>query len=714
MKSWKRKNMESSWSEATEGGLWKYGNMLLCVLISIVACADDWRDDMWKGPVVLRDGVTARAYALEAPRNMKAYVVSVDLTTPGVGFTATERAKNWGVRLEKVKDRTCLAETRLETTADFMMRRRREGANVEVAFNTTPWEPFPAPKGENRADPIGWCVTAGEEVSRPEGGEWVFAVHRDGRAGISQLQPGESAAGLGDMAFVAAAYDILMTNGVSIGVAPVRPGLHPRTALGLADGGRRLVVLAVDGRQPGYSDGADFADLCDILKREGVTDAVNMDGGGSTALVVWNRKTGAPWTLNRHARNKVRATAFNLGIVFAEPAADGERLALERTASVYHSYEFEDLEDTPPPQGFSPFYIGHFGRHGSRRLTGSYVPDTLRRLEDAGKAGKLTDEGEELLAEVKKLEAVHAGMTGQLSERGAQEHRMLARRMAARFPEIFKPSRRVRCQSTPVPRVLMSAANFTMSLQEATAAKLDFDCLTGGSYVNRLSPADGVNKGIPGERKKFFDRCAQCKICSDGVVARIFKSPDAVDDARRFARDLFVCASICQCVRSETGGVDLYRFFTKEEIAAISRCLEMEMYGGMANSPEFGDVHVACTQSIADDFVKCADGAISDDRTAADLRFGHDSGIWPFAGLIGLEGPGDRVASNDAWRDCPGWKWMSMASNIQMVLYRNDKGDVLAKVLYNEREMHIRGLEPVSWPYYRWPDIRDRLLKGGK
>ena len=72
-----------------------------------------------------------------------------------------------------------------------MMRRRREGVNVEVAFNTTPWEPFPAPKGENRADPIGWCVTDGEEVSHSEGGEWVFAIRRDACAEILQVKPGE-------------------------------------------------------------------------------------------------------------------------------------------------------------------------------------------------------------------------------------------------------------------------------------------------------------------------------------------------------------------------------------------------------------------------------------------------------------------------------------------------------------------------------------------
>lgn len=150
---------------------------------------------------------------------------------------------------------------------------------------------------------------------------------------------------------------------------------------------------------------------------------------------------------------------------------------------------------------------------------------------------------------------------------------------------------------------LETTANFTLSLQEAPPARLDFDCLTGDRYQGLLSPADYVNRRLSGERKEFLEKCAQCKIASGGVVGRIFKSPDAVHDARRFARDLFVCASICQCLRSELGGMDLYRFFAREEIAGIFHCLEMHMYGGMANSPELGDAHVACTKSIAADFM---------------------------------------------------------------------------------------------------------------
>ena len=53
---------------------------------------------------------------------------------------------------------------------------------------------------------------------------------------------------------------------------------------------------------------------------------------------------------------------------------------------------------------------------------------------------------------------------------------------------------------------------------------------------------------------------------------------------------------------------------------------------------------------------------------------------------------------------------MPMATNMQIVFYRNGGGDVLVKVLYNEREAALVGLAPVKGPYYRWQDVRSLLL----
>ena len=59
----------------------------------------------------------------------------------------------------------------------------------------------------------------------------------------------------------------------------------------------------------------------------------------------------------------------------------------------------------------------------------------------------------------------------------------------------------------------------------------------------------------------------------------------------------------------------------------------------MGNSEEFGEFVSASEAKLGRDMAARAEAAIADDRIAADLRFGHDSGLWPLAGFLGLEGP---------------------------------------------------------------------------
>lgn len=62
-------------------------------------------------------------------------------------------------------------------------------------------------------------------------------------------------------------------------------GRHPRTAVGIANGRRRLLLVTVDGRQLPYSDGMTLRELANLLLALGVPEAINLDGGGSTTLV---------------------------------------------------------------------------------------------------------------------------------------------------------------------------------------------------------------------------------------------------------------------------------------------------------------------------------------------------------------------------------------------------------------------------------------------
>lgn len=82
------------------------------------------------------------------------------------------------------------------------------------------------------------------------------------------------------------ARDSVITDGVDTeGQASFAKSRHPRTAVGIADGGRRLLLAVVDGRQKPYSDGMTLRELATLMLALGARDALNLDGGGSTAFV---------------------------------------------------------------------------------------------------------------------------------------------------------------------------------------------------------------------------------------------------------------------------------------------------------------------------------------------------------------------------------------------------------------------------------------------
>lgn len=65
--------------------------------------------------------------------------------------------------------------------------------------------------------------------------------------------------------------------------------LEPRTAIGTTANGRWMIIIVVDGRQPGYSEGCTFLELAKMLiKFGGVYTAMNFDGGGSSTMVIEN------------------------------------------------------------------------------------------------------------------------------------------------------------------------------------------------------------------------------------------------------------------------------------------------------------------------------------------------------------------------------------------------------------------------------------------
>lgn len=68
---------------------------------------------------------------------------------------------------------------------------------------------------------------------------------------------------------------------------------HPRTALGWRGDGK-LVLVTVDGRQPQKSVGMTIAELANLMRELDCVEALNLDGGGSTTMVIRNKVVNSP------------------------------------------------------------------------------------------------------------------------------------------------------------------------------------------------------------------------------------------------------------------------------------------------------------------------------------------------------------------------------------------------------------------------------------
>jgi hypothetical protein len=102
-------------------------------------------------------------------------------------------------------------------------------------------------------------------------------------------------------------------------VATDKDGIrHPRSVVGLSQDSKTLYLVAIDGRQPGVSRGANMVELGEVLKSIGAYTAINLDGGGSTAMIIKDSRTGTYGVANQPS--ELSTDGFN--IKMERPVAD--------------------------------------------------------------------------------------------------------------------------------------------------------------------------------------------------------------------------------------------------------------------------------------------------------------------------------------------------------------------------------------------------------
>lgn len=130
------------------------------------------------------------------------------------------------------------------------------------------------------------------------------------------------------------------------------------------------------------------------------------------------------------------------------------------SASNYVAYRGPQKQLSPAPKGYKPFYLSHYGRHGSRYMIGKAAYDVpYFSLLKAKQEGKLTPKGEETLRKVVLIREDAKGRDGELTPLGALQHQGITQRMMERFPEIFAGKTNIEARSTVVIRCILSMEN---------------------------------------------------------------------------------------------------------------------------------------------------------------------------------------------------------------------------------------------------------------
>ena len=388
---------------------------------------------------------------------------------------------------------------------------------------------------------------------------------------------------------------------------------------------------------------------------------------------------------------------------------------------------------TPAPKGYTPFYMSHYGRHGSRWLISKDAyTSVVEPMQKAKAQGKLTTKGEEVLQQLEsfvrlpvpnfpalggKYEGAQLRL-GDLSTVGERQHHGIAKRMAQNFPEIFKAKDvAIDARSTVVVRCILSmvaeceelmAANPTARIHNDASEALQY-------YMN--APRTGLIRAMR-EKSRDTKRQFGALIKPDRLMRVLFNDQQWVNDSVKATDLMSQLFEITTNMQSHDVNIDLYPLFTMDELYDQWRTRNIRWYIDYGPAPQTGGVMPFSQRNLLRNIIETADTVT---QTQATLRFGHEVCVMPLACLLELDQCG--VAVNDLneldkyWRN---YKIYPMGCNIQLIFYRPEKTgssrlspanskDILVKALLNERECTLP-IPTTQYPYYNWSELRQYYL----
>ena len=412
-----------------------------------------------------------------------------------------------------------------------------------------------------------------------------------------------------------------------------------------------------------------------------------------------------------------------------------------KMGSNYYAYPTPTAKYTKAPAGYKPFYLSHYGRHGSRfHQPADHYHALYNTLAKADSSGKLTDLGKSLLERAKYLDEYAAPRAGDLTQLGVAQHQGIAKRMVKNFPEVFKNDAYVEAYASTSVRCVVSMAAFLEELH-AQKPKVEIHQESGKYLMSFISPLDFgkiINESnTPAwqkENEKIYSHVNPTR-----MMRAIFNDSNYIKK-NVDAGDLF--SKIYEIGNSLQGSPEIeFNFddlWTADDLYERWRAQNAWWYSVLGNNPFAKKQGLENARPLLKNVLDEADKVIAADTTKADktaakpakkttatLRFGHDTVIIPFAVLLQLENgtmntgieTADMENLHKVWRD---YEITPMAANVQFIFYKSAKkgSPILVKVMLNEIEQKL----PVTCdsatikncpaaPYYRWDDVREFYRK---
>lgn len=244
----------------------------------------------------LFQGIDYAAADIEgASGHSEAFVVRVDLNAPGIGFYTTPHSGP--------------LETMSQTTRQFL-----QASGAQVAINAAFFSPCGCSTTTSDAKNLsGLAISNGVQVSA---GEVGFASLLLTQNNLASLVDGSTNPSTDGIWTAISGGGFVLKNGTNVvsGSLPGDPlNPNPRSILGLSQDAEFMYLVAIDGRRPGWSTGVTQSEEASFMFALGAFNAINLDGGGSTALVV-EGNNGLPQELNRPSGNAERYNGNNFGI----------------------------------------------------------------------------------------------------------------------------------------------------------------------------------------------------------------------------------------------------------------------------------------------------------------------------------------------------------------------------------------------------------------